>query len=245
MHENSHHIAFQKFAAVCSLLGAITTALLIFLPNPEAADFESSVQLHQNTLYLSKLWILFIHPQVNIIASFGIALILFRKRALYIIPGSFFLMVWAYTEMSQQALLIDGLNQFWRPGFLSAEDESAKAIFSTLITGASGISDSKYFLVIYGFGVGSFLFGLALISELALGKWIGVALIFIGVLSFASFLRYYMGITFLSPIVNWCYVWIYPYLQPLVRIAIGVWLFNHALDLSRQNQLNKKQVECN
>ena len=104
---------FLKVAAICSFLGALTTALLIFLPNPEAIDFESRTLLYQNKLYLGKLWILFVHPQVNIIASLGIAWLLFKRYPLQIILGTLFLLIWAYTEMSQQALLIDSLNQIW------------------------------------------------------------------------------------------------------------------------------------
>lgn len=215
-----------KVTAICSFLGAITTALLLFLPNPEAVDFAARAALHDNSLYLSKLWILFIHPQVNILASIGIACLLWKKYPLQIIIGLFFLMVWAYTEMSQQALLIDALNQMWRPGYIQASGEVEQNMYTTLITAASGISDSKYFLVIYGFGLGSLLFGLAFIRETGLGKWIGIALLFIGVLSLASFARYYLGVSSLNGIVNWCYEWIYTYLQPLVRVALGVWIWS-------------------
>jgi len=215
---------FLKMTAICSFLGALTTILLIFLPNPEASDFESRVLLHDNTLYLSKLWILFIHPQVNLLGALGIAYLLFKKYPLQIVFGTLFLLVWAYTEMSQQALLIDTLNQIWRPGYQHADDEVSKQMFTTLIKAANGISDSKYFLVIYGFGIGSFLYGLALVNEKRLGKWIGISLLFIGILSLSSFLRYYLGISSLNGIVNWSYEWIYSYLQPLVRIAIGIWI---------------------
>ena len=226
-------IKFLKVAAICSFLGALTTALLIFLPNPEAIDFESRTVLYQNKLYLGKLWILFVHPQVNIIASLGIAYLLFKRYPLQIILGTLFLLIWAYTEISQQALLIDTLNQMWRPGYAAAGDEVSKNMFSTLIKAANGISDSKYFLVIYGFGLGSLLYGLAFRQLDKLGKAIGYALIFIGLLSLMSFSRYYLSLNFFSPFVDWCYTWIYPYLQPLVRIAIGIWIFTEIRNLKR------------
>jgi len=236
MHDQSQRITvFLKATAVCSFLGAITTALLIFLPNPPAADFESSIALHNNSLYLSKLWILFIHPQVNLLAALGIAYLLFKKYPLHTVFGTVFLMVWAYTEMTQQALLIDSLNQIWRPGYASADSEVSKNMFNTLIQAANGISDSKYFLVIYGFGVGSLLFGLAFVQENTWAKWIGVSLIFIGVLSLASFLRYYLGVDVLNGVVNWSYKWIYSYLQPAVRIAAGIWILKEG-----HNQFNHK-----
>lgn len=215
---------FLRATAICSFLGALTTILLIFLPNPEASSFETRTSLYNNTLYLSKLWILFIHPQVNILATFGIAYLLFRKYPLQVIFGTFFLLIWAYSEMSQQSLLIDTLNQIWRPGYIEASDVASKGMFKTLINAATGISDSKYFLVIYGFGIGTLLYGLAFIHEIGLGKWIGVSFLFIGILSLSSFLRYYLGVDVLTGFVNWCYEWIYSYLQPLVRIALGVWI---------------------
>ena len=79
---NSNYKTFLKVAAICSFLGALTTVLLIFLPNPVATDFQSQTLLFDNKLYIAKLWILFIHPQVNIIASLGIAYILLKKYPL-------------------------------------------------------------------------------------------------------------------------------------------------------------------
>jgi len=221
---NAHHTPFLVFAAICSFAGALTTALLIFLPNPEAADFDSQSLLFQNQLYISKLWILFFHPQVNMLASLGIATILLKKYPMQIITGTFFLAVWAFSEMMQQSLLIDALNQIWRPGYSGAENEVTQTMYSTLIRGAQGIADSNYFLVIYGFGLGSLLYGLAFIRLSGWGKWIGIALVFIGMLSLASFARYYLGAGQLSTYVDAAYEWIYPYLQPLVRLAIGIWI---------------------
>lgn len=216
---------FLRLAAICSVLGAVTTALLLFLPNPVAADFEARAQLSGNALYLTKLWILFFHPQFNLIAALGVAYLLFRKYPLRIITGTLFLAIWAYTEMAQQAFLIDALNQIWRPAYLDANDELTKNSFQTLITGAQGISDSQYFLVIYGFGLGTLLYGAALTNEAGLGKWLGIALIFIGVLSLASFVRYFLGLSVLSPAVDAAYTNLYPYLQPAVRIGLGFWIW--------------------
>ncbi|WP_350287372.1 hypothetical protein [uncultured Croceitalea sp.] len=221
---NNSYIPFLRLAGICSILGAITTSLLIFLPNPVTSDFESQTLLFENKLYLTKLWILFIHPQVNIIASLGVAYLLLRKYPMQIIVGSLFLLVWAYTEMSQQSLLIDTLNQIWRPNYVNAESDVTKNMFKSLINAANGISDSKYFLVIYGFGFGSLLYGTALVQENGLGKWIGASLLFIGILSLCSFLRYYLAITALNKPVNWAYEWVYSYLQPIVRVAMGIWI---------------------
>ncbi len=217
---------FLKATAICAFLGALTTALLFLLPRPPATDFETQAMLYKDNIYLARLWILFLHPQVNLLSVLGVAYLLVRKYPLEIIFGTLFLSVWAYTEMSQQSLLIDALNQIWRPGYVQANEEASKQMFETLIEAAHGISDSHYFLVIYGFGIGSFLYGLALVHENGLGKLLGISLIFIGILSLSSFARYYLGLKFLNEIVNWSYGWIYTYLQPLVRVGIGIWILN-------------------
>jgi hypothetical protein len=219
---------FQKYlrlAAVCSVLGAITTGLLIYLPNPAAEDFEAMVLLHQSNLHLAKLWILFLHPQFNSIAVLGITVLLLRRYPVYIIPGTLFILVWAFSEMAQQAYMIDAVNQLWRPGYLQAADEAAKQAFYSQLVGAEAIRDSLYFLVIYGFGLGTLLIGLALLQTDRLGSWIGAAFVLIGILSISSFARYYLGMGFLSGPVDWVYDWIYPVLQPAVRIALGLWLW--------------------
>ncbi|NKB35962.1 MAG: hypothetical protein GKR93_02170 [Gammaproteobacteria bacterium] len=219
--------SFRHFlwaAALCSFLGALTTILLIFLPSAEIGGFQHSILLHDNSVYTSKLWILFLHPQFNFIASLGVAVVLLKKYPLEIIIGTFFLLVWTYTEMSQQVLLIDALNQYWRPGYLSASDSMSRDIFLTLIKGTGAISDSQYFLLLYGFGLGTLLYGLAFIRENNWAKFIGIALVFIGVLSLCSFARYYLGLNELSEAVDWMYQWVYSFLQPLVRLAIAVWL---------------------
>ncbi len=212
-------------AAACSLLGAITTSLLVFLPASSTVDTQNTILLYKDNLYTAKLWILFFHPQFNFIAALGIAALLVKKYPLEIVTGTFFMLVWAVTEMSQQAFLIDALNQYWRPAYMAAQDEMSRDIFLALIKGSDAISDSKYFVLLYGFAMGSLLYGIAMTREKGISRWLGIAYLFIGALSLGAFTSYYLGAAFLSAPVAWCYEWIYPYLQPLVRIAVAAWLF--------------------
>jgi len=221
-------IKFLRIASICSFLGAITTILLIYLPGPLAEGFEAQAELYLNSLYISKLWLLFLHPQFNTMAVLGITILFFKKHPEFVIPGTFFILVWALTEMAQQAFMIDTVNQIWRPDYLSEMDEINKADIRTQLSGVGGLWDFMYFLVIYGFGFGTLLFGLAMIKGDQFAHWIGYAFIFIGILSLLSFIRYYMGLRFLSGFVDWIYTWIYSVLQPLVRIALGIWLWKQA-----------------
>ncbi len=216
---------FLKLASICSFLGAITTILLIYLPNPSTESLEAQAALHSNNLYIGKLWILFMHPQFNVIAVMGIAVLFIKKYPEYIIPGTLAILVWGFTEMMQQAFMIDTVNQIWRPGFLNEVDGIQKSAMQSNLSAVNGIWDFMYFLIIFGFGLGTLLMGLALIRSDQLACWIGFGFIFIGILSLSSFLRYYVGLTFLSKPVDWVYTWIYGVLQPLVRIVLGVWLW--------------------
>jgi hypothetical protein len=213
-------------AAIASLCSAVTTAILVYGPGVQAgADAVSQAQLHANWLYLYKPWVLFFHPQFALVASLGIGFALFSKHPAYISIGLFYLLIWAVTEMTQQAYVIDALNQYWRPGFLNAAEATEKAEYATLLRGFSGISDSQYFVLLFGFGVGTTLFGIAFLSTDILGKTIGVILVFIGLLSVTSFVGYYAGVSAVTPITSWIYSNLYGVIQTGVRIAMGIWLW--------------------
>ena len=221
---------FLRVASICSILGAITTILLIYLPGAVASGIEEQAALYLNKLHMFKLWMLFLHPQFNFIAILGIAVLLIKKYPEYIIPGTFFLAIWAVTEMAQQAFMIDTVNQIWRPEYLNETDEGRKLMIENQLSMTGGIWDFMYFLIIFGFGLGTMLLGFAMIKVDKLAIGIGSAFIFIGILSLLSFLRYYAGLTFFSAGVDWVYFWIYPVLQPIVRIALGVWLWKQAVN---------------
>ncbi len=211
-------------ASVASFLSAATTAILIYGPDASVGSgIVAQAQLHSDWLYLYKRWVLFFHPQFAFIAALGIALALAQKRPFCMMVGLFYLLVWAVTEMTQQAFIIDALNQYWRPGFLNAADPSEKSAYETMLRGFGGFSDSQYFTLLFGFGVGTTLFGYAFLCTDSLGKGIGAALIGIGILSIVSFAGYYAGMSFVTPMTSWIYSNLYGLIQTGVRIAMGVW----------------------
>jgi hypothetical protein len=217
--------SIYTFAAVASLCSAVTTAILVYGPDATAADdVVSQARLHADWLYLYKRWILFFHPQFAFIASIGIAFALFARRPVCIAAGLFYLLLWTVTEMTQQAFVIDALNQYWRPGLLGAADTTERAAYETLLKGFTGISDSQYFVLLFGFGIGTTFFGFAFLKTDALGNAIGGMLLFIGLLSLTSFAGYYAGLSAVTPFTSWVYTNIYGVIQTGVRIAIGVWL---------------------
>lgn len=221
-----------KVGALCSLASAITTATLMYGPNPPTAEtFEAAQTLHQNGLYMMKKWVLFLHPQFAFIAAITASFMTFKKAPTATCFGLMFLFIWAYTEMSQQAYLIDALNQYWRPAYAAAADAD-KAAWATLIKGSEAVSDSYYFLLIYGFALGSLIFGFALQKQKRAGLIIGLATSLIGLMSLIAFLFYYAGFSSLSDLVGGWYSWIYGPLQISVRLALGWWLFDCAMKIA-------------
>ncbi len=219
---------FFRMAAFASILSALTTSLLIFLPEPEAVDFSAKLALHSNQLYLLKKWILLFHPMFAYLAMTALAVHFFKTKAHLVVPGMFFGLIWAMTEMVQQAYTIVALNNHWRPSYQAATDESVKnAIFSQL-NGFYPVWDSMYFLIIFGFGIASILFGIALFSGNKLAKLLAVISILIGLFSILNFVSDYLQVTNLLPLVNLWYEWFYPYLQPLWRILLSLWLWKLA-----------------
>ncbi|MFL0355443.1 hypothetical protein ACI5KX_03100 [Erythrobacter sp. GH1-10] len=217
-------------AVWASLCSAITTAVLIYGPNPEPAEgLLNEAQLSSNWLALYKPWILFFHPQFAFIASIGAAFVIWKKRPALALIGIFYLMIWAVTEMTQQAFIIDTLNQFWRPGLLNAEDGSQRQAFETLLIGFPAISDSQYFVLLFGFGVGSVLLGFGLLSFDFLGQIIGVVMVALGVVSLTAFAGYYLApAAGLTAITGWIYGYLYGPFQTGVRIALAWWLWRQA-----------------
>lgn len=223
-----HYNTFLKIGAWAAFLSALTTATLMYGPNPPAPDgFDATQELHTSLLHLYKKWVLFFHPQFAFIAALAAGYYMIKRSPALVLIALFYLSVWSITEMSQQAYLIDALNQIWRPAYLAATPEN-KNLWHTLITGLGGISDSQYFVVVFCFGVGSIFMGAALIQERGQALPIGVINCVIGVMSLLAFASYYAGLSAASPLVQAWYNWLYGPLQVGVRLWFAWWLFKQS-----------------
>lgn len=217
-----------KAAGICSLLSALTTAVLMYGPDaPAAENFDATQALHTNALHLYKKWVLFFHSQFHLIAAFGAAALLYRQAPFLTGLGLFYLTIWAVTEMTQQAFLIDALNQIWRPAYLAA-GEAGKIQWRTIIEGHNATNDTLYFVLIYGFAVGSVLFGLALCHHDKMARLLGVVISLIGITSLSAFTYYYAGASWLGPLVDSWYDWLYGPLQIGARAGLCFWLWRQA-----------------
>ena len=224
---------FFRLAAVLSIASAITTSLLIFLPEPQAADFAGKVALYNNPLYLFKKWVLLLHPIFSFLTMTALTVYFIKTKMHYVIPALFFGFLWAFTEVAQQAYTLVALNIHWRPEYLSALDQASKQAAVIKLNSYYSIWDSMYFVLILGFGFASMLFGKALLSDNKLSKTLGVVSLLIGIFSIFNFVSDYLKVTSLLPLVNIWYDWFYSFLQPAWRFALAIWLWG----IAQKNQL--------
>lgn len=223
-----------RTAGVFAFITAITTAILTYGPDAaRPSEFDEIQQLHSNALYLYKRWILFIHPQISFLAALAAGALLFRKSPACVAVGVIYTFIWAFTEMTQQAYIIDALNNIWRPAYLEATGAD-KTQWKTMINGLRGISDSLYFVLIVGYSVGAIMLGAAFRYESAFGKNLGRVMAAVGVITALSFLAYYTPATFFLPLIDFWYEWLYGPVQVSARAAFGYWLWLQASQLPKE-----------
>jgi hypothetical protein len=217
-------VRFYRFAAVCSFLTVITTLLLIFLPEWYAIGegFEARMARINHPAYQIRSWVYLLHPFLTWTAALGIALRIRRSAPSLALLGIAGFSLWAITEAGQQALTLMVFDD-WRAAYL-AGDEAVRASMPVLTQVYDGLWDGMYFLLLLGFLAGCTMYGLAL--------WRGRK--FTRVLSVFYFAAAALTITYLSSELNGPALpealgfWLYPSIQPLGRVLIGVWLWKHA-----------------
>ena len=215
--------SFFRVVGLCSVLSAVTTLLLIFMPQFYEAPgpFEEQVALHANSFYMARLWIYFIHPFLVLTAAWGVAAKKLDTAAGAASTGFIFFGLWGFTEAGQQALSLVALNLTWRAGYAKSTDEALRQMLHTQMTGFDGIWDALFFLLLTGFMLGNLLYGIALWKGAGLEKILSWLFFFIAAFTLINLVSNYGGPALLSGALGW----IYPVVQPVARVLIGIWLW--------------------
>jgi len=216
---------FYRTAAVCSLISAVTTLMLIFLPEfyAPAPDFAGRMHRVIDPYYRLRSWVYLIHPFLVLMAALGIGMQIRRVSSTATVVGLLGFTLWAFTEAGQQTLTLFAFDR-WRLAWL-AGDEALRAGMPTLTILYDGLWDAMYFLLLLGFAIGNATFGAVLIRDRGLTRIVG------------AFLLAAFGLTFFANIASelrWFVLpepfasLLYPAIQPLGRTLIGVWLWRGA-----------------
>jgi len=216
--------AFYRTAAIFSVISAITTLMLIFLPQLYApvAGFEGRMAAVHDPWYAVRSWAYLVHPFLTFAAALGVCLRIRSVAHAAAIVGVLGFFVWAFTEAAQQCLTLFAFDR-WRVAY-TAGDPSIRAHLPTLTVLYDGLWDAMYVLLLIAFAIGNASLASVLVRQRGLSRLVGY--LYIGAVLVT--LRY------LVPELGWQIpsgafeTWAYPLIQPIARVLIGIWLWRHA-----------------
>ena len=151
--------SFYRTVAVCSILSAVTTLGLIFLPEfyQPAEGFEGRMRRVDDPAYELRSWVYLVHPFITFAAALGVGLRIRALRPVAAIIGIAGFALWASNEAIQQTMTLFAFDT-WRAAYFAA-DEATRAIIRTNVAMYDGLWDAFYFLLLIGFSIGNFSLG--------------------------------------------------------------------------------------
>lgn len=215
---------FYKATATCSFLSVATTLLLIFLPRlyDPGESFESRLALVDNPIYMLRAWVYLLHPFVVLGAALGVAMVMRRLSGGLAAAGFLCFLLWALTEAGQQALTLVAYHG-WAAAYATA-DVATQEVLRMQISTYHAVWDSMFLLLLIGFLLGNLFYGVAMVNDRGNARVLSVLFLAVAVLTAFGVSREIGGPALPSAMG----VWLYPIVQPVSRLLIGIWLWNMA-----------------
>jgi hypothetical protein len=220
--------SFYRGVALCSILSAVTTLGLIFLPElyQPAEGFEGRMRRVHDPAYVLRSWVYFVHPFMTFAAALGVGLRIRALRSAAAVIGIAGFALWACNEALQQTMTLFAFDR-WRAAYFAA-DEATRAIIRSNAAMYDGLWDAFYFLLLTGFWIGNLVLGIALVrAGRGVTRLVGCFFLAAAALTL---------LTNIAPELRWWTVpeplasWSYPAIQPLGRTLIGLWLWSAAYE---------------
>lgn len=219
-----------RIAAFAAAVSALTTILLWLLPrlyvSPEG--FDEVVRLHQNSTYLARLWVNFVHVFFALAAYAAAATLLWRRSPALAGFGLICFLLWGFVELIGVATNLFAVNFTWRAQYPLSSAE-VQAQLKVLLLGFPAVWDALFFVLLCGFLLGTLCFGAAAVAGRGLERWVGVLFLLAAPLTIGIMLGGYTSISFFDGVVSWAY----PVLQPISRALLALWLWTEARNVSR------------
>jgi hypothetical protein len=218
--------SFYRVAGIASLLSAVTTLGLIFLPEffaPQPDGIVGRMQRVADPAYQLRAWTYFIHPFLAFTAALGIGLATRRVAPALALAGTIGFFLWAFTEAAQQSLTLFAFDD-WRRAWL-AGDPVVRQSIELRAAIYDGLWEAAYSLLLFGIILGSSFFAVVLwrLPD-ALSKLVGGFYALAAVQSIIIQSGELGGPVLPESLAYW----IYPVTQPLARVLIGLWLLRVA-----------------
>ena len=217
---------FYQVAAVCSLLAAFTTLVLIFAPSAwsDVKDFEARVALPKMGAYRFYIYVHFLHPFLVFVAALALAERLRKQSNACALFGILAFGLWACTEAGQHALTMFARDE-WRLLYLGTTDEHARANLKIQLATTRGIWDAMYFLIVVAFFLAnSLLAAAAYRSEEGPTRVLAVALTLVALHTLSLIVVELKG----PPLPETVGSLLYPLIGPPTRALLAWWLWQEA-----------------
>ena len=215
--------SFVRFAAICSCASAATTFLMWYLPRliPQQEGFDAALQLANNMAYMSRWWINFAHIFLAMTAYSGAAVILRHRSIGWVLLSVSQFLIWGLTELIGVSVAIWAVNRSWRAHY-SMADAAQRNVLRTLLEGWPAVWDGMFFVLLVAFLLGSLSLGLLAIKGHGLERATGIFLLMSVPLSILIIAGEYWNVRVASHLEGV----IYPILQPISRVVMGMWLWS-------------------
>src|SRR5262245_26822902 len=153
---------FYRGAAIASVLSALTTLGLIFLPRfyPSVPDFDARMALGTDGAYVLRSWIYLIHPFFVFTAALAVAARCRVRAGGAASLGLAGFALWAATEAGQQVLTKVALDRTWRAAWPAA-DAAAREVIRNHVAFYDVVWDAMFLLLLLAFLAGNVLLGVA------------------------------------------------------------------------------------
>jgi hypothetical protein len=213
---------FYRAAAVCSILSAVTTLLLIFLPQffLPVDGFDDRMHRVYEPAYVLRAWDYLIHPFLVLMAALGVAMRIRKEASAAAVIGLLGFVLWGFTEAGQQTLTLFAFDK-WRVAYATA-DELVRSQIRVNAAMYDGLWDAMYMLLMIGFSIGNTSFGVAFLRK---GEGLTRVIAYFYFAAVVLTLSYMSG-EIQGPTLPETFI--YPAIQPLGRTLIGVWLWRMA-----------------
>ena len=168
---------FLRFASICAFATALTTVAIHLLPRlwADSNTFELQVELRNNPIYITRLWIVLAHCWLVIISMWATGALLFRNKPHLAAIGFTGFLLFAFTETLRTSLVLFALNRSWRQAYAVAQSENMREFFRNTITAFLGVNDALFFIFFAAFNIGLLCYGLALIKSTGWERRLGTA----------------------------------------------------------------------
>lgn len=214
--------AFVRLSAIAALIMVGTTVGVHFISFP-SDTFEQRVMLFQNPAYHWRTAMIVAHCVLAIVSLMGFVVLRRPHNAPLgaTLTGMVFFTLFGFTEIMRMmfsAWYANGL----RERYVQTTDEAARLLLRHELDLWSLMGNSFFLVFILCFALGNLFYGLSLFRDSeTMTRWLGYGFLLWSLLTFLA-----MGNDFWNhPTVGAIADINNKYFQPLMRLAIGMWLW--------------------